>query len=162
MAACWSPVGSRRRPAPVRWQLPRSTIPARSSGARAAFSTRRAQHTATLLSDGKVLVAGGGTDATTPLASAELYDPAAGIWTTTGAMVVPQMLHTATLLRTNQVLVAGVGSERYDPSSGTRSATSGAMILPRLQHTANLQKDGHDPGRRGRRGEWGQRERGAL
>jgi hypothetical protein len=47
-----------------------------------SMSTFRAFQTATLLANGKVLVAGG----TAPLSSAELYDPATGMWTTTGSM----------------------------------------------------------------------------
>src|SRR2546426_3039919 len=51
-----------------------------------SMSTARYAHTATLLSSGKVLVAGGIDASGAPLASAELYDPAAGTWSTTGSM----------------------------------------------------------------------------
>ena len=67
--------------------------------------TARAGHTATLLRSGKVLVAGGNNN--TVLNSAELYDPATGMWTATVGMLMPRSRHTATLLRSGKVLVAG-------------------------------------------------------
>src|SRR5450759_3444704 len=66
----------------------------------------RFQDTATLLPDGKVLVAGG-TVGTGLLASAELYDPSSGAWTATGTMPTPRQGHTATLLPDGKVLVTG-------------------------------------------------------
>ena len=71
-------------------------------------SLRRARwdHTATLLPNGQVLVAGG-RDGDTFLRSAELYDSATGMWTATGSMATPRFVHTATLLPDGQVLVAG-------------------------------------------------------
>ena len=64
------------------------------------------QHTATLLPNGQVLVAGG-DGITGHLATAELYDPATGMWTATGSMATARFFHTATLLPNGQVLVAG-------------------------------------------------------
>jgi hypothetical protein len=66
----------------------------------------RSSHTATLLSGGQVLVAGGET-ANGLLASAELYDPATGTWSATGSLNTAHGQHTATLLSDGQVLVAG-------------------------------------------------------
>jgi hypothetical protein len=63
--------------------------------------TARVYHTATLLSDGRVLVAGGGD------ATAELYDPATATFSSTGSMAVARSSHTATLLSDGRVLVAG-------------------------------------------------------
>ena len=102
----------------------------------------RAFHTATLLNDGTLLVAGGfGGSVFFPLDSAEIYNPTTGIWTATGTMLVADALHTATLLQNNKVLVAGSKGELYDPSLGTWSAT-GAMITPRTQLAAALQQNG--------------------
>src|SRR5215217_7928667 len=85
-----------------------------------SLNTPRFYHTATLLSDGKVLVASGGTNGpqTFPypeLLSAELYDPATGTWTFTGSLNYARVLHTATLLLNGNVLVAG-GYPNHDHS----------------------------------------------
>jgi Galactose oxidase, central domain len=94
--------------------------------------------TATLLRDGKVLVAGGGESGGP---SAELYDPASGTWTATGKMVYGG--GGATLLLDGKVLVAGAGdgtsAELYDPARGTWTAT-GSMLTP--GGTATLLRDG--------------------
>ena len=65
-----------------------------------SLSTGRFDHTATLLRNGKVLVAGGEVAIATPTASAELYDPASGTWTPTGSLNNARYNHTATLLQT--------------------------------------------------------------
>ena len=112
----------------------------------------RYNHTATLLQDGKVLVAGGRSiqGDFISLATVEIYDPATERWTLTEAMHTARDSHSATLLSTGQVLVTGgskVGSvvqtsaELYDPSSGTWSQT-GAMGTPRVYHSATLLPSG--------------------
>jgi hypothetical protein len=107
------------------------------------LSTSRVEHTTTGLADGRVLVAGGLTD---PL-SAEIYDPATGVWTSTGSMNVRRWLHTATLLSDGKVLAAGGylsadgTCELYDPATGTWTLT-GSMSIDRNEHTAVLQYDG--------------------
>ena len=121
-----------------------------------SLNVPRAYHTATLLSDGKVLVAGGAAPrAIFPypgLASAELYDPATGNWTFTGHLNDARLLHTATLLLNGKVLVAGgwpdhthrgvlSGAELYDPATGNWTRTIG-MNVPRTTHTATLLFDG--------------------
>src|SRR5215217_2711562 len=73
------------------------------------LGTARAYHTATLLGNGTVLVAGGIGSTGTSTSSAELYDPATGIWTATGSMGTAHHNHTATLLTNGNVLVAGGG-----------------------------------------------------
>jgi hypothetical protein len=96
----------------------------------------RASHTATLLKNGKVLIAGGYGLRFSNLASAELYDPASETFTRTGDMAAPRAGHTATLLPDGRVLIAGglsatgggvAGAELYDPASGTFAST-GNMI----------------------------------
>lgn len=116
--------------------------------------TDRVGHTATLLPDGKVLVAGGETRALGALASAEVYDPSTGTWAPTESMSTARAYPTATLLPDGRVLVAGgydntptndlerspeivATAEIYDPASGTWTAT-GSMFTPRRDHTATL------------------------
>ena len=92
--------------------------------------TARANATATLLPNGKVLVAGGFSGSTT-FNSAELFDPATGLWTSTGSMTTSRRNHTATLLANGKVLVAGgantggfvSSAELYDPATGTWTTT---------------------------------------
>src|ERR1035441_7015469 len=117
-----------------------------------ALATAREYHTATLLPNGKVLVVGGETNnqilGNPSLASVELYDPATGRWTATGALKYGRYQHTATLLQNGKVLVAGgtgysptTAAELYDPASRTWT-TTGAMSTARAQHTATLLPDG--------------------
>ncbi|HSQ32340.1 MAG TPA: kelch repeat-containing protein [Gemmatimonadaceae bacterium] len=79
-----------------------------------SMTRARVGHTATLLANGKVLIAGGGA------ATAELYDPATGTFALTGSMSVSRSLHSATLLPDGRVLVAGGYSG--DPFSGSGAA----------------------------------------
>jgi N-acetylneuraminic acid mutarotase len=72
-------------------------------------------HTATLLQNGLVLVAGG-TNGSEALTSAELYDPVANSWTATSSLITARVLYTATLLQSGQVLAAG-GANEYALSS---------------------------------------------
>ena len=107
---------------------------------------RLGDHTATLLNNGKVLVAGGSGGAFESMRSAELYDPATGTWSSAGEMVEARSNHTATLLLDGKVLVAGSGTEvasaeLYDPSTGQWAAT-GTMSGLWIHHTATRLPDG--------------------
>jgi hypothetical protein len=110
-------------------------------------------HTATLLSNGTVLVAGG-HDGSATLATAEVYDPATGSWTVTGPMAGPHYEHTATLLPNGKVLVVGGWNanysgfanaygtaDLYDPLTGAWNATN-HVANARSGHTATLLPSG--------------------
>ncbi|MEY2491633.1 MAG: hypothetical protein QOH24_584, partial [Verrucomicrobiota bacterium] len=115
-----------------------------------SLNTGRYQHTATLLQNGMVLVAGGFDSNGNASTSAELYNPASGIWAVTGNLNTGRDRHTATLLSNGMVLVAGgadssgnaiVSAELYDPASGTWTAT-GNLNTSRHTHTATLLSNG--------------------
>ena len=73
-----------------------------------SMNTARLGHTATILTNGKVLVAGGldASDAV-HLNSSELYDPSLNTWTPISSMNTARAYHTATILTNGKVLVAG-------------------------------------------------------
>jgi hypothetical protein len=110
--------------------------------------TGRCAHTATLLPNGTVLVAGGYADDTT-IANAELYDPNAGVFAATGSLTAARRSHTATLLPSGMMLVAGgyasgailASAESYDPGIG-RFVADGSMTETRWLHTATLLPSG--------------------
>src|SRR6476646_9711957 len=81
-------------------------------------------HTATLLPDGRVLVAGSYVNSANPLDSAELYDPSSGRWTATGSMTAGRGGHTATLLPDGRVPVVGGGAENTELEGSPRSVTA--------------------------------------
>jgi WD40 repeat protein len=85
--------------------------------ATASMKNERRQHTATLLSDGRVLIAGGEDESETALASTELYDPEAGKFSPAGSLAQARFYHTATRLSDGRVLIAG-----GDDESGLASA----------------------------------------
>ena len=104
--------------------------------------------TATLLTNGKVLIAGDVSDFGLS-ANGELYDPVTEKFTATGNMSHDRAEHTATLLRDGTVLIAGglfnwnrsSNAEIYDAATGTFAST-GDMAVPRADHTATLLRDG--------------------
>lgn len=122
-----------------------------SLAATGSLATGRSQHTATLLPNGKVLVAGGLDGSQQILQSAEIYDPIAGTWSPTGGLITARYDHTATLLANGKVMVTGGGgngssfyldsAEIYDPATGTWTATGG-FANRRDGHTATLLHDG--------------------
>jgi hypothetical protein len=120
-----------------------------------SLNTARNSHTATLLLNSQVLVAGGRDSAGNTLTSAELYDPSTGKWTVTRSMATARQTHSATLLTNGDVLVAGgifsfningtvtcnATAELYNSSTG-QWTTTGNMTAPRCYHSATLLTDG--------------------
>jgi N-acetylneuraminic acid mutarotase len=91
---------------------------------------KRAGHTASILTNGKVLVAGGGYRIITN--RTELYDPSTVTWTIAGSMSYPRYFHAAFVLINGKVLVTGGyndkhvvlnSTELYDPSTETWTTT---------------------------------------
>jgi galactose oxidase-like protein/Kelch motif protein len=109
------------------------------------MKTARDYHTATLLRNGKVLIAGGysGPLGSVVLASTELYDPATNHWSEAAPMLVPHASHTAALLPDGRVLVASGRSsggdtaeaETYDPGKNVWSK-AGNVSVARTSATA--------------------------
>ena len=117
---------------------------------------RARYHTATLLNNGMVLVAGGyNTQYHVALASAELYNPATGTFTPTGSLNTARYCHTATLLNNGMVLIAGGGlhgtlasAELYNPATGTFTLTGSLNTARGRPHgDAAEQRHGADGGR---------------
>ena len=123
-----------------------------------SYVVPRGASSVALLNDGRVLVAGGmaysGGSITTYFASAEIYDPATGMFTLTGSMHTARENATATLLPDGRVLIAGgdqgdrgddetilSSAEIYDPSTGQFSLT-GSMTIARTSDRATLLANG--------------------
>ncbi|MNN60219.1 Kelch motif protein [compost metagenome] len=94
------------------------------------------------------MLVAGGFDGANVSATAELYDPATGNWSTTGAMQQARDFHTATGLASGGVLVAGgigvtdnFSTELYDPVTGSW-VQKASLEQMREQHTATLLPDG--------------------
>jgi hypothetical protein len=107
-----------------------------------SMTSVRLNHTATLLPDGKVLLAGG-SDGTVALNTAEIYDPETGSFTPTGNMSAPRRGATASVLSNGKVLIAGgfadqslASAEVYDPSTGLFTTVASSMAVPRYFHSA--------------------------
>ncbi|HZM74005.1 MAG TPA: kelch repeat-containing protein [Candidatus Polarisedimenticolia bacterium] len=121
-----------------------------------SLPVRPRRHTATVLADGRVLVAGGIDENARPFEffdAAELYDPSSGTWAPTGTMLAARYGQTAVLLLDGNVLVVGglsygattdrilATAELFHPADGTWSAAA-AMAAPRVGHTTTLLVDG--------------------
>ncbi|MBL8715440.1 MAG: hypothetical protein JNL79_05560 [Myxococcales bacterium] len=116
--------------------------------ATAAMAQKRANHTATVLSSGKVLVVGGFANSSGDgTKSAEIYDPVKKTWAAAAPMTVARGRHTATLLPGDKVLIVGGTeftpggetntAEVYDAATNTWAA-AGVMATSRRDHTATL------------------------
>lgn len=111
------------------------------------------QHAATRLPNGRVLLTGGigapgdRVPGTSALASTQIFDPTAGVWSRAASMASAHFGHTATLLRDGRVLVAGSASpgfgraEVYDGRASTWSAVPG-VTADRHGYTVTLLRDG--------------------
>lgn len=115
-----------------------------------SMASARVFHTAVLLANGKVLVAGGLDSNDGALASAEMFDAATGMFTTTASMAAARSQHTATLLADGRVLITGgfgatggsvTSAEIFDPATGLFAST-GNMNTARAEHTATLLEGG--------------------
>jgi hypothetical protein len=121
------------------------------AGTGSMFSAR-ISHTATVLADGRVLLAGGLNGGSQSIDTAEVYDPKTGTFSLTSSLMKgARLFHTATLLADGRVLLAGgQGSngsstgtaEVFDPKTGTFSPTASKMKGARSFHTATLLADG--------------------
>jgi hypothetical protein len=120
-----------------------------------SMATAREGHTATLLRDGRVLIAGGSPNGINTTASAEIYNPRTATFSTISPMGVPREAHSATLLKDGKVLIAGGGrggmpggyivyatAEIFDPASRTFSTISARMVNDRVGLAAALLDDG--------------------
>jgi len=112
-----------------------------------AMITGRTLFTATLLSSGKILVAGGSVNGV-PTSSAELYDPQTGTWASTGSLNAARYGHKAVMLPNGKVLALGgyganylSSAELYDPQTGIWTST-GSMNIGRYICTATLLRNG--------------------
>jgi N-acetylneuraminic acid mutarotase len=112
-----------------------------------SLNTGRYGHTATLLNNGKVLIAGG-TNNSTRLSSAELYDPTTGTFTVTGSLSCA-CGYSATLLANGMVLFLGgfdgsnavTSAELYDPASG-KFVPTGNLNVARAGPSSTLLGNG--------------------
>lgn len=131
---------------------PQKAVAAGSLIAVGPMNYPRYAHTATLLGDGRVLIAGGMEERNRSAASAEVYYPATSLFTETGSMKNKRVGHSATLLRDGRVLITGGSNEIfylgalrsaeiYNPATGEFSETE-EMNVARLGHRSVLLPDG--------------------
>ncbi len=122
----------------------------RWSTAGTPLSVGRAEHSATLLPNGQVVVAGGWNDQSGTLGSTEIYNPGTNNWQTLASLNSARLTHTATLLPSGQVLVAGgqdsngnalASAELYYYAAGSWAA-AGSLQTGRASHTATLLPNG--------------------
>ncbi len=124
-----------------------------------SMTGNRAEHTSTLLANGNVLVAGGvnqTNEVLNSLATAEVYSPTAGTFSSAGNMTVARAQQTASVLTTGtesgNVLIAGgldtvsgvvtATAELYNSASNTFTVSAGPMTVARYGHTATVLQNG--------------------
>ena len=114
----------------------------------ANMKAARSGHTATLLHNGDVLIAGGMDGDRSYFDTVEAYSPATNTFTPARSMSARRVGHTATLLPDKRVLIAGgyngdylAGAEIYDPATGSFTPT-GQMTMARSEHVAVLLQNG--------------------
>jgi hypothetical protein len=123
-----------------------------------SMSMPREGQTATLLPDGRVLVARGSASVDSPglgsYTSAEIYNPVTGTFSVTGSMATGPQEDTATLLNDGRVLIAGgqvsgqngglpnCSAELYDPATGTFSQIGNLRDKAAITSSATLLADG--------------------
>lgn len=113
------------------------------------LATPRFSHRATLLTNGKVLIASGANTGNSLTTSAELYDPTTGQWSATGNLITARTDHTLTPLANGKVLATSGSSvtvklksaELYDPANGTWTP-SGELSVGRANHMTVLLPNG--------------------
>ena len=103
------------------------------------MTTARGNHSSALLYNGQVLVAGGLTGPGTALvltATAELYNPATGVWTPTGSMSIPRGHYAGIVLDDGTIFIsggatlpAGTNADVYNPATGTFSTTGNFTMV---------------------------------
>ena len=106
----------------------------------------RMLHTATLLADGRILVAGGRNSVGTALTSVEIYNPITNTWVVAQSMQHARLDHTAVVLQDGRLLVAGGDAtgdsvEIYDPTDNSWFQAD-SLTYARSEHTATLLPDG--------------------
>jgi uncharacterized protein YjbI with pentapeptide repeats len=117
-----------------------------------SMSSAHSRHTATLLPDGRVLIAGGINNSGLAVATADLFDPATNSFSGPVPMVSARTNHTATLLLNGAVLITGGTvpstttvwntAEIFDPATGSFMAVAATMQMPRWYHQATRLADG--------------------
>jgi hypothetical protein len=126
------------------------TVTSGSFALTGSLNTGRSGHTATVLTNGSVLIAGGSDNLGNAVAGGEIYNPAAGTFSATGSLSTPRSSHTATLLSNGTVLIVGgvdssgnalTSAELYSPATGTFTPT-GSLTYAREFHVATLLSNG--------------------
>jgi hypothetical protein len=113
----------------------------------------RSFHTATVLTNGQVLITGGRLRGNFQESTAELYNPSTGTFTLTGSLNTGRNSHSAALLPSGEVLIVGgqhqVGTaiqcissaELYNPATGKFTAAGDTQVA-HCQNTAVLLNTG--------------------